>query len=309
MLSPKSKLKERVHVPRIARVKSPDSMYHIMIRSISEFDLFRDDEDKIKYMKLIRKYLKKYGFAVYAYCLMSNHGHFIIDCLGADISYIMHGINFSYAQYYNRKYRRRGPVFQDRFKSKVIDSERYLVTLSGYIHNNPKDIKEYSDNVSSYPFSSLKEYLNQTNTFKILSTDFLERIICFTKEDSLNHYLKIVRNSNSEDIKLEVDFIAPQTEYKSNRIIIAREYKPEKVIAYVAQYLKLDYRSINVKYKPAYTQFRALSCFLMSCFCDITQKEICKILGNITQSRVSSLSLQGLEIAFAKKDFITQFIS
>lgn len=65
-------------------------------------------------------YQENYGFKVYGFCLMDNHAHFIIDVNGADISNIMHSINFKYAQVYNRKHKRHGHLFQDRFKSKIV---------------------------------------------------------------------------------------------------------------------------------------------------------------------------------------------
>ena len=294
---------------RLARVKSGTSMYHIMVHSISEFDLFRDDADKIKYLALVKKYQYKYGFAVYAYCLMDNHGHFIIDCLGADISKIMQVINFCYAQYYNRKYNRRGPVFQDRFKSKVIDNERYLINLSAYIHNNPKDIKGYSDNLISYPFSSLKEYINETNTFNILNTHVLRGMAGLYKSKNRDKYLELVHESNSEEYGEDVEFTNTETEYRSERIIIVRDDKPEDIISYVANYLGQNKHGIHIKYNLHYTKFRALSCFLMSCFSDMTQKEICKVIGNITQSRVSKLSSMGMEIAMKEKQLLQQYLT
>jgi len=294
---------------RMARVKSPTSMYHVMVKSISEFDLFRDDEDKIKYLTLIRKYQYKYMFGVYAYCLMDNHAHFMIDSLGADISKIMQVINFCYAQYYNKKYKRGGPVFRDRFKSKVVYDNRYLVNLSAYIHNNPKDIKGYSDNVASYPFSSLKEYINETDTFKILTPRFLRNIIGLYEVQTKKKYLDLVRDSYCEENAEDMEFVNAETEYRSERNIIVRDTKPEKIIAYVAGYLKQNKRSIHIKHNPVHTKFRAISCFLMSCFCNITQKEICGIMGNITQSRVSKLSSMGMEIALNEKRLLKEYFS
>lgn len=281
-------------------------MYHIMIRSISEIDLFKDDDDKMKYLSLIKKYQYKYGFGVYAYCLMDNHGHLIIDCLGADISKIMQVVNFCYAQYYNRKYRRHGPVFQDRFKSTIIDSDRYFITLSAYIHNNPKDIKEYSENVAAYPFSSMKEYINGTNTFRILNARILKDLVGFNNAKNKDKYLDLVNKSDCKEIKNDIEFVNTKTEYRSGRNIILRDTEPKKIITYVANYLKQDHLSIHIKYNKSYTKLRALSCFLISCFCDIKQREICDIIGNITQSRVSKLSIMGLELALKENKLLEE---
>ncbi len=295
-------------MPRLARVKSGASKYHIMVRSISEIDLFKDDEDKVKYLSLTKRYQYKYGFDVYAYCLMDNHGHLIIDCLGADISKIMHVINFCYAQYYNRKYKRHGHVFQDRFKSKVIDSDRYLINLSAYIHNNPKDIKGYSQDVAGYPFSSLTDYIHETNTFGILNTRVLRNLISLHRIENKHRYLEFVQASNCEEEQKDVEFISTEADYRSEKIIILRDANPQKVISYVANYLKLNKKCLHIKYNSAYTKLRALSCFLLTCFCNITQKEICNIIGNITQSRVSKLANIGHSIALNEKFPLDQIL-
>ncbi|MBU5270437.1 transposase, partial [Clostridium cochlearium] len=89
-------------LPRVRRQKSEDAIYHVMVRSITEVPLFKKHEDKIRYLNKMREYQKQYGFKVYAYCLMTNHGHFIIDSNGADISKIMQGQNLSYAINFNK---------------------------------------------------------------------------------------------------------------------------------------------------------------------------------------------------------------
>ncbi len=89
---------------------------------------------------LVKKYKDLYNFKIYGYCLMDNHSHLMIDANGADISKVMHGINFSYAMYFNRKYERDGHLFKDRFKSKIVNNDKYLKALSLYIHNNPTGI-------------------------------------------------------------------------------------------------------------------------------------------------------------------------
>ena len=117
-------------MPRSARVKSFDSVFHIMVRSISDTPLYKCNSDKDKYLQLIKKYQDIHLFKVYSYCIMDTHAHMIIDTVGSDISKVMHSINQCYAQYFNRKYERHGHVFQDRFKSKIIYEDRYLITLS-----------------------------------------------------------------------------------------------------------------------------------------------------------------------------------
>lgn len=63
-------------MPRMARIKNDFGIYHIMVRSISEINLFNSDKDKDKYLSIISKYQKIFKFKIYAFCLMTNHGHF-----------------------------------------------------------------------------------------------------------------------------------------------------------------------------------------------------------------------------------------
>lgn len=267
-----------------------------MVRSIKELDLFKEKEDKIKYFSLIKKSQLKYRFKVYAYCLMNNHGHLIIDPAGADISKIMHGINFSYARYFNKKYKRYGHVFQDRFKSKVVDTDRYMITLSAYIHNNPKDIVGYENNVKDYPFSSFKEYIKGTDSFGILSRTFLNNLIGFTSKKNKQKYVSLVRESTNEEVLTDIEFESTESEYQSHREIIIKQRKPNEIIAYVAKLLDKNTQDIYIKYKREHTKMRSLACFLMSSFCEMGQKEICQVIGNITKSGVSYLAAKGMEI-------------
>lgn len=295
-------------MPRIARVKTADCKYHIMVRSLKELDLFKENEDKIRYLALIKKYQLKYGFKIYAYCLMNNHGHLIIDSAGCDISKIMHGINFSYARYFNKKYDRYGPVFQDRFKSKPVNNDRYMITLSAYIHNNPKDILGYENNVKGYPFSSLKEYINRSDTFRILTRSFLEALIGSKDKKTKKWYINLVKESINEKMEMDIEFINAETAYQTHKIIIAKQHQPKEVIMYVAKLLDKDPRDIYLKYKRKSTEMRALSCLLMSYFCNMSHKEICKVIGNITQSGVSFLTSKGINIVAQEQSIIDNFI-
>ncbi|WP_129598286.1 transposase [Anaerophilus nitritogenes] len=295
-------------MPRAARIKSEEGIYHIMFRSISEVNLFLDDLDKIKYFKLAQKYQQKFQFKVYAYCLMDNHGHMIIDCNGADISKIMHSINFCYAQYFNRKYNRHGHLFQDRFKSKIIKDEKYLITLSAYIHNNPKDLFDYKGQVEKYKFSSLNDYIAESNIFEILDISFLSEILNLSNKKNKKAYIELVKKCEGENYSIDVEFEKIENLYKSERRIIPRHYTGEQVIEIVAKYLKTEKNTVHIKYKRQYVKLRAISCFLMSCYCNMSQNDICKLIGNITQTRVSNLSKIGMDMVLKEQEFLDRFL-
>ncbi|PRR78532.1 Transposase IS200 like protein [Clostridium liquoris] len=286
-------------MPRAARIKNSDSIFHIMIRSISEISLYKEDEDKDKYLKLIKKYQGVFGFKVYGYCLMTNHGHLIIDVNGSDISKIMHGINQCYAQYFNKKYERCGHVFQDRFKSKVVYNNKYLITLSAYIHNNPLDIEEYKQCVENYKYSTLGIYLGIRNdNLEIVDDDFVMQLLNENVENARERYIKLVYKCDDKAIKADTEFTNEKSEYRSERSILIRDHDPDKIIDFVIKYTGIEKRKVHFKNNRMATESKALCVLLMRYFCNFTYKDICKVIGNLTLSRVSKLCAIGVEIIY-----------
>lgn len=277
-------------MPRKARLKSKESIFHVMCRSISEVELFKTDEDKLRYIGLIKKYQKIYEFKIYGYCLMSNHVHLLIDVNGADISSIMHSINFSYAQYFNKTHKRHGHLFQDRFKSKIITDDRYLFTVSAYIHNNPVDIEEYKECPEEYEFSSLAIYLGlRYDPFDLVSTSFVLSLFGRNPKSARERYKRFVLNCSDKYLKPEVEFEDEETEYKSNRKILARNHKPEDIIDYIAEKMNISKLKLHMKNSREAVEAKAILVLLMRSLCNHKCSKICSILGNITQSRVSRL--------------------
>lgn len=284
-------------MPRMARKKTFDSIFHVMCRSVSEVDLFADEDDKVKYLGFIKKYQKLYEFRVYGYCLMDTHAHLIIDANGSDISKVMHSINFTYAQYFNRRHKRHGHLFQDRFKSKIVDNERYLFALSAYVHNNPTDIKEYKECPEQYRFSSLSIYLGLTSDpFELIDDGFVMSFFGKNAKEAREKYWKFVLEANDDAFKKEIEFSNEGSEYKSYRKILVRNMKPEKVVEYVSSKTQVNKLKLYAKYTRNVVEAKALIVILLRCLCNLKCSEICSILGNITNAGVSRLSSIGLKL-------------
>ncbi len=283
-------------MPRCARETKSDAMYHIMIRSISEVLLFKENEDKETYLEVISIAKKKYYFNIYSFCLMDNHAHFILDPLGSNISKIMHFINSFYACYYNKKYHRIGPVFQGRFKSEIISSNQYFINASIYIHANPSDLPNYKNHIYDYPYSSLPDYINNTDRFGIINTSYLTKIFDLTHPDNYLNYISLCASSTKDEIAcLQFNFIPEKYQYLSERHIILRTRTPKEIIEATAEHLGISPNRLYAKRHIKYIEFRALCCYLMVCFCEIPHKVIAVILGNITQSSISKLVTKGID--------------
>ena len=288
----------------MARLKAADAIFHIMCKSISEVDLFKDSEDKEKYLSLVKKYKKLYNVKIYGYCLMDNHAHLLIDANGADISKVMHGINFSYAMYFNKKHERNGHLFKDRFKNIIVDNDQYLKTVSLYIHNNPTDIGQFKDCPEKYAFSSLGIYIGKRRDhFNIVDYGF---VLGFFGNDLViarKNYYSLVFGCNDEKLKEEIEFIDEKTEYRSGRNVLFRNFAPEDIIEFITSKMNVSKLLLNVKYSRKLVHAKSLTIVLMRSLGNFKSSDISVVFGNITQARVSQLTSIGIELIGADEKY------
>jgi REP element-mobilizing transposase RayT len=108
-----------------------------MSRSVAEAELFRDDADRRVFRRLLRNQLKETGYKVIQATLQSNHYHLVIRASERPLADLLHTVHSQYARYYNKKYNRRGTLFDGRPKSIVIASTEYAMTVIGYVSRNP----------------------------------------------------------------------------------------------------------------------------------------------------------------------------
>jgi REP element-mobilizing transposase RayT len=122
--------------------------------------VFKDVEDHQRYLKVLADYKVRYGYALYAYVLMSNHIHLLIETRETPLSKILQGVNQSYTMYFNRRYRTVGHLFQGRYKAILCDKDTYLLALVKYIHLNPVRVGIVRE-VGKYPWSSHRDYVGK----------------------------------------------------------------------------------------------------------------------------------------------------
>lgn len=124
---------------RAPRKKSYTKVYHMIIRGINKQDIFLDKQDFLKFIKEVERTKEKYQYEIYAYALMNDHVHFVIYDKNENVSIAIQSLNVSYSSYFNKKYERTGHLFENRFKSKTVDSSEYLKSVVRYIHKNPEN--------------------------------------------------------------------------------------------------------------------------------------------------------------------------
>ena len=142
-------------MPRQARLDTFGALHHIMVRGSNRSRIFRDEEDRRRFLKRLGEAVKKGECSVYAWVLMDNHVHILFKSGRQGISTVMRKVLTWYAQYFNRRHRRRGHLFENRYKSVLCDEETYLLALVRYIHLNPVRARVVSTlrELDRYPWS------------------------------------------------------------------------------------------------------------------------------------------------------------
>jgi len=185
-------------MPRQARKKSASGIYHIMLRGINRQDIFEDDEDRQKFMETLRQYKEKIGYELYGYCLMSNHVHLLLKEGKESFSVTMKRISSSYVYWYNWKYKRCGHLFQERYKSEVVEDDEYLLTVLRYIHQNPVKAGIEKD-IAEYKWSSHNAYMRNK---EIIDIEFILKILSKEQNQAITRYKEYMMETN-EDACLE----------------------------------------------------------------------------------------------------------
>jgi REP element-mobilizing transposase RayT len=144
---------------RKPRIEYPGALYHVIARGNQRRDVYHDDMDRLRYLAKLRAYKQRYAFRLYAYVLMTNHVHLLLEPQQIGLSKIMQGLHQSYTQGYNRRYGAVGHVFQGRYQAILCDRDSYLLALVRYIHLNPVRARLVRD-PADYPWSGHRAYLD-----------------------------------------------------------------------------------------------------------------------------------------------------
>ena len=142
-------------MPRLARLDAPGVVHHVIVRGIERRKIFWDEEDRKDFVERLEDLLPESGTACYAWALLPNHAHFLFRTGQVGLSEVMRRLLTGYAVRFNRRHRRHGHLFQNRYKSIVCQEDVYLRELVRYIHLNPLRAGVVSSvhELAKYPYS------------------------------------------------------------------------------------------------------------------------------------------------------------
>jgi REP element-mobilizing transposase RayT len=126
-----------VAMARPLRYAPPGSIHHIVARGNGRMPVFIDDADAAHFLEVLAEAVMRYDLVCYAYCLMPNHYHLLVETRQARLSAGMRHLNGVFAQWWNRRHDHVGHVFQGRFKSQLVGEEAYFLAVCRYITLNP----------------------------------------------------------------------------------------------------------------------------------------------------------------------------
>ena len=157
-------------MPRPNRIQYDGAWYHVVNRGASKRPIYHDVHDRRMFLACLAAAADRHKAEVHAYCLMGNHYHLLIRTPKGNLDRVMHQMALNYSRYFNDRYGKDGRLCKDRYYPILIESDRYLLAVSRYIHRNPLAFKVES--LADYFWSSYPAYLGLRPAQDWLHTEF-----------------------------------------------------------------------------------------------------------------------------------------
>jgi REP element-mobilizing transposase RayT len=201
---------------RRPRVHFPNAFYHVIARGNRRQDIFLDEKDYQRYLSYLSEYKTRYQFHLYAYALMRNHVHLLLEVEATPLSKIMQALQFRYTRYFNTRYGKVGHLFQGRYKAILCDKDAYLLELVRYIHLNPIRSNLVRD-LERYRWVSHQSYLGRKKD-DLIDEDLVLSQFGRTKLVARRRYNDFIREG------LDLDHQAKYYEVKDQRFLGEQEF-------------------------------------------------------------------------------------
>jgi putative transposase len=181
---------------RKPRVHFPGAFYHVIARGNGGQKIFRDKQDYKGYLSFLKEYKARFHFLLYAYTLMPNHLHLLLEMSETPLSRLMQILQFRYTRNYNIKYKKWGHLFQGRYKAILCEKDSYFLELSAYIHLNPVRAG-LVERPQQYPWSSYRFYVTEGKD-RLVDAGFLLTQFSNNKKRARSAYARFVGSRISQ---------------------------------------------------------------------------------------------------------------
>ncbi|MDD5069782.1 MAG: transposase [Candidatus Omnitrophica bacterium] len=281
------------------RLQGEGFLYHITSRGDDRKKIFISDHDFNKFLEYLKYAQSKYKFYLYAYCLMSNHYHLLLETTQPNLSKIMQYVNTAYTIYYNKKRNKCGHVFQGRYKSILVEADTYFKELTRYIHLNPERAK-IVQTPGKYKWSSYNLYINNKSSDlidirrvkQLLDLNFKQ--YRYFVESSFDKPIDPFKNAYAGFIlggkgyikeKLaDLGILAADKDFAYKKTLLSH-IDPDAIVNEVAKYYKQDVKTIKTSNKRPMTA-KKMAIYLLRTKTNLTNNQI----GEIFNMKFSAVS-------------------
>lgn len=292
---------------RPLRIEYPGAHYHVMNRGLSRRDIFLDDKGRERFLDLLSDISRLWKVEIYAYCLMDNHYHLLLQTPQGGLGRAMRHLDGIYTQRFNRAHHRDGPLFRGRYKAILIDAGEYFLSVVRYIHQNPVVAGVVSE-MDRYRWSSHREYWNKRerpswlNTTSVLSrfhrlTEYQEFMHSKIEKEVVDFY----KGPYQKAILGDKEFIEWVKEKLGERGKVEEE-KPEsrrvfglgieEIARVTAKVYGKRLEELRRKRRGEENQARSMAIYMCRMLGGHKHSEIGKVLGLEKNSSVSSVCLR-----------------
>lgn len=311
---------------RPLRIEYPGALYHVTSRGNEKRRIFRQDSDRLWFLRMLEEYHDRYGILIHNYVLMDNHYHLVIETPRGNLLKVMHGLNGGYTGYFNRKHDRVGHLFQGRYTGILIDKESYLLQLSRYLNLNPV-VAKIVERPEQYKWSSYNGFIRESKQLWWVEYRWLLSQFGRDKKGARRRYKEFVEEGLRKKVedpfkKVYGQVLLGGEEFRekirgllkgrnlTDGIVERQKFKEfpnaEVIIRAVARVFRVRVEALNGKRQRG-NQARKVAVYLVKRYSGLDNGRVGQLFGGIHYSAVSKVAAT-LEQELAKDQRLTKLV-
>ncbi len=297
---------------RPLRIQYPGAFYHVTCRGNDRESIFRDDNDRRQFLLLLLESLATYQVVLYAFVLMSNHFHLLVQTLRANLSEFMRRFNICYTGWFNHRYKRSGHLYEGRYRALLVDADRYLLELSRYVHLNPlklrkagrDDISKRWQYIGHYRWSSMLGYVDHRSAVDFIKYEIVLDMIggrrqyrSFVQDGLTAPLNSVFKNVQYQTILGDDEFVArvkndfveagSHREQSSYRSLFSTKVSAERILKTIREVFGVSESVFGRRDKSGIE--RGLAAEMLYKYSNLNLEAIGKLLGRIDYGAVYQL--------------------
>jgi REP-associated tyrosine transposase len=261
----------------------------VICRGNNRQAIFRDDADRQRYLEKLSFYCQEKNVDLLSYCLLPHHVHLLVETPKGNLSKIMQGFQTSYTVYFNKRYRRTGHVFEQRYKALVVDKDNYLFKVSRYIHLNPVSAR-LMERPQDFRWRSYGAYL-EGKGLTGLSTESVLGYFSGSRSRQLRQYRDYVEGDGSEKTQNpapevikqifvgDEDFVDAATRKWKRSFVEEARYSFQQIVEALSAVMRADREEIRQAQRSEKVQrSREMICYLARGYGEVRLPELAPFL-------------------------------